>query len=91
MKAERVKTPATTEEVSSHPGEKGHWIKKWHRNTLLCHKETENGLEKGLANLWSRMKMSKITKKAHAGHGQETIWEMSVLMCSPAWLSSSGG
>jgi hypothetical protein len=81
MKAERVKTPATTEEVSSHPGEKGHWIKKWHRNTLLCHKETENGLEKGLANLWSRMKMSKITKKAHAGHGQETIWEMS------AWLT----
>jgi hypothetical protein len=30
---------------------------------------------KGLANPWSR---KKIAKKAHAGHGQETIWGMSV-------------
>jgi hypothetical protein len=29
---------------------------------------------KGLANLWSRQ---RITKKAHAGRGLETIWEMS--------------
>jgi hypothetical protein len=36
--------------------------------------QAENGLEKGLANLWSR---KKITKKAHAGRGQETKWEMS--------------
>jgi hypothetical protein len=28
MKAERVKTPETTEEVSSPPGEKGHWSQK---------------------------------------------------------------
>ena len=30
---------------------------------------------KELANLWSRQ---RITKKAHAGRGQETMWEMSV-------------
>jgi hypothetical protein len=30
--------------------------------------------ENGFANLWSG---NKITKKAHAGRGQETIWEMS--------------
>jgi hypothetical protein len=30
---------------------------------------------KGLANLWSR---KKITKKAHAGHGPETQWEIPV-------------
>ena len=28
MKAERVKTPETTEELSSPPGEKGHWSQK---------------------------------------------------------------
>jgi hypothetical protein len=36
---------------------------------------TGNGLGKGLANLWSR---KKITKKAQAGRGQETIWEISI-------------
>jgi hypothetical protein len=43
----------------------------------LCQKRTEGGLEKGLekglANLWSR---KKITKEVHAGRGQETEWEM---------------
>jgi hypothetical protein len=33
MKAEHVKTPETTEEVSSHPGEKEQWSQKRHRNT----------------------------------------------------------
>ena len=33
MKAEHVKTTATTEAVSSHPGENGHWSQKWRRNT----------------------------------------------------------
>jgi hypothetical protein len=37
-------------------------------------RKTGGGLEKGLANLWSR---KRITKKAHAGRGQETKWEMS--------------
>jgi hypothetical protein len=31
------------------------------------------GLEKGLANLWSR---KRITKIARVGHGQETKWEI---------------
>jgi hypothetical protein len=39
----------------------------------LCPRKTEGGLEKDLANLWSR---KKITKKAHAGRGQETKWEI---------------
>jgi hypothetical protein len=33
MKAGHVKTTTIREEVSLHPGEKGQWIKKWHRNT----------------------------------------------------------
>jgi hypothetical protein len=37
--------------------------------------QTEGGLEKRLANLWSR---KKITKKAHAGGGQDTKWEKSI-------------
>jgi hypothetical protein len=40
----------------------------------LCQEKTEGGLEKGLANRRSR---KKFTKKAHAGRGQETKWEMS--------------
>jgi hypothetical protein len=35
----------------------------------------EKRLKKGLANQWSR---KKITKKAHAGRGHETKWEMSI-------------
>jgi hypothetical protein len=38
----------------------------------------EKRLRKGLANLWSRKKIKKIAKKAHAGCGQESKWEMSI-------------
>ena len=44
----------------------------------FCQRKTEGGQEKGLANLWSR---KKITKKAHAGRGQEAKWEMSIEDC----------
>jgi hypothetical protein len=40
----------------------------------LCQRKTDGGLEKGLANLWSR---KKIKKKFHVGRGQITKWEMS--------------
>jgi hypothetical protein len=40
----------------------------------LCQRKTEGGLEYRLANPWSR---KKVTKKAHAGRGQETKWEIS--------------
>jgi hypothetical protein len=73
MKAEHVKTAETTEAVSSHPGETGHWSPKRHRNSPLCQRKTEGGLEKWLASLWTR---KKIRKKAHAGRGQETKWEI---------------
>jgi hypothetical protein len=35
--------------------------------------------KKVLANLWNR---KRITKKAHAGPGQETKWEMSAYDCN---------
>jgi hypothetical protein len=68
-----MKETETTEEVSSHPGEKGHGSQTRHRNTSCAREKTAGGLENRLATLWSR---KKITKKAHAGRGQETIWEI---------------
>jgi len=70
-----MKTTEITEEVSSHPGEKGRWQHKKASGHPLCQRKTEVGPENGLANLWGRR---KITKKAHAGRGQETKWGMSV-------------
>jgi hypothetical protein len=45
------------------------------RGSALCQKITGTDWKKVLANRWNR---KKITKNAHAGRGQETIWEMSV-------------
>src|SRR5208282_97490 len=42
----------------------------------LCQRKTHEGLENGLANLWSRQKISKITKKAYAGRGHDSKWEI---------------
>jgi hypothetical protein len=39
--------------------------------TALCQKTTETDWKKVLVNQWNR---KKITKKAHAGRGLETIW-----------------
>jgi hypothetical protein len=47
----------------------------------LCQRKTGDGLEKDLANLWSR---KRIMKKAHAGRGQETIWEIPVNLNRPS-------
>jgi hypothetical protein len=44
-------------------------------NRHLCQRKTEGGLEKVLANLWSRQ---KIAKKLYASRGQETIWEIPI-------------
>jgi hypothetical protein len=74
-----MKTKETLEEVSSHPGEKGHWRQKKHRNTPSAREkrgaDSKKGLEKRLANLWSRR---KTTKKAHAVRGREIKWEIPV-------------
>ena len=75
MKAERVKTTETTEEVSSHPGEKRAWEPKNASKHPVFQRKAEDGLEKRLANLW---RGKNITKKAHAGRGQESKWEMSM-------------
>jgi len=50
MKTDHVKKAATTEEVSSHPGENGSGAKKDIKHTV-CRRRTESGLEKELANL----------------------------------------
>jgi hypothetical protein len=44
------------------------------RGLMLMARENQERTENGLANLWST---KKLTKKAHAGHGPETKWEMS--------------
>ena len=49
MKADHDKTTATTEEVSSHPGEKALEPKMASKH-LPCRKKTDGGLEKRLAN-----------------------------------------
>jgi hypothetical protein len=43
--------------------------------TPLFQRITGADLKKVLANLWSRQ---RLTKKSHAGRGQETKWEISV-------------
>jgi hypothetical protein len=40
-----------------------------------CQRKTENGLGKTLVKLCDRM---KIAKSAHAGRGQQPIWEISI-------------
>jgi hypothetical protein len=68
-----MKTTETTEAMSSHPGETRLASQK-SIETPPVPKKNQRRTEKGLANLWSR---EKITKKARAGRGQETKWEMS--------------
>jgi hypothetical protein len=41
--------------------------------TVLCQKTTETDWKKVLVNRWNR---KRIAKKAHAGRGLETIWEI---------------
>jgi hypothetical protein len=41
--------------------------------TALCQRITGTDWKKVLANRWNR---KRIAKKAHAGRGQETIWEI---------------
>jgi len=48
MKADHVKTTATTEEVSSHPGEKEHCIQKWRRNNSRAGKKPRADWKNGL-------------------------------------------
>jgi hypothetical protein len=73
MKAGHVKTPKDTEEVSLHAGQKRGERSKKRGNTPLWKGKAENELAKRLANLWRRV---NITKKAHAGRGQELKWEI---------------
>jgi len=41
-----MNTTATTEAVSSPPGEKGYWSQQWRRNTSRADKKPGGGLEK---------------------------------------------
>jgi hypothetical protein len=67
-------TIGNTEEVSSHPGETSLTSRKKASKHSRCQRKIEGESKKGLANRWNR---KRITKKAHAGRGLETIWEMS--------------
>src|SRR6266404_3756161 len=87
-----MKTMKPTKEVSSHRAEKRVKSHGPQRSASRCQRKTEGGLETGLVNLWSRQ---KITKSAHAGHGQETKWGMSVksfliafVLAVPAFMPS---
>jgi hypothetical protein len=54
----REKRVLETKKASEHP---------------LCQRKAEGGLEKGLANLWSKR---KIPKRAYAVRGQEIKWQI---------------
>jgi len=51
MKAERVKTPETTEEVSLHGVEKRAERHKMSTKSSLCQRKTEGGLENALTQI----------------------------------------
>lgn len=63
-----------TEALSSPPGETGLGNPKASKTPPVPEEERERS-GKGLANLWSR---KKITKRAYACRGQETQWEISI-------------
>jgi hypothetical protein len=69
-----MKTMAITEEVSLHSDGKACWRSQTAPAIPRNRKNRAWKLKNGLANLWSR---KKIKKKAYAGRGPETIWEMS--------------
>ncbi|MGB8368794.1 MAG: hypothetical protein ACLPYZ_03105 [Limisphaerales bacterium] len=69
-----MKTMETTEEVSSDGMEKRVERHNWRQIGPCAREKPMADLKKVLANPWSR---KKITKKAHAGRGQEAKWEMS--------------
>lgn len=75
-----MKTMEKTEEVSYNPMEKGAWEPKMASGHSLCQRNTDGGLGKRVANLWSR---TKVTKKAHAGRRQESKLEMSIKIIWP--------
>jgi hypothetical protein len=62
-----MKTTVAAEEVSSHPGGKGHWHRKRHRNTSGTRGKTMAEGRKDLKICGAR---KRITKKAHACRGR---------------------
>jgi hypothetical protein len=70
-----MKTMETTEEVPSDGMEKRVERRKWRQIAPCAREKPMADWEKALANPWSR---KKITKKSHAGRGQETIWEIPI-------------
>lgn len=66
---------AATEVPASHCVEKRMKSHQCQRTAPFARKTTEGGLEKELANLWRR---SKVTKNAHASRGPEAKWEIPV-------------
>lgn len=78
-----MKTKATTEEVSSYGAEKRAERRNWQQIAPCAREKPRADWKKGLPNLWSR---KKITKKAYANRGLETIWEIPInnsVICQP--------
>jgi hypothetical protein len=70
-----MKTTTSTKEVSSDGMEKRAERRNWRQIVPCAREKPRSGLEKGLANLWSRQ---RITNKPYAGRGRETIWEIPI-------------
>jgi hypothetical protein len=71
-----MKTTTTTEEVSSNGMKMCVERRNW-RQIAPCASEKPNlDRKKRLASIWTRQRITKITKKAHAGRGPENKWEI---------------
>jgi len=70
-----------SEEVSSDPEENGRWEHEMASEHPPSQRKMEGGLENGLANL---MEQEENPRKAHAGRGQESKWEIPINISSDA-------
>jgi len=81
MKRERIQMPENPEEVSSHPGEKGRWSQKWHRNSPCAREKRKADWKIDLQNCGEGRKSRKQLKTAHLRNEQQIKWEIPV--CNP--------
>jgi hypothetical protein len=71
-----MKTTATTEAVSSSPGENGHWNTKWRRTTPAPGKNRWRTEKMSCKTMKQNENEQNYKKTVHAGRGRETKWEI---------------
>jgi hypothetical protein len=71
-----MKTMATMEAVCSSPEENEHWSQQWRQTPPVLIKKPVADLKKDLQNYEAERKRPKSQKRVHAGHGQQTKWEI---------------